>query len=113
MPAPLTVPAIVISLPDIRTLRTACLARVSVVMIALAKPRPARALDDNRPVAALIAPVIFFMGNCLPIIPVEATRTSPDSTPNCLPVVLHIEIASAIPFLPVQALALPELTTTP
>jgi hypothetical protein len=96
---------------------------VSVVIIAFAKSRPA--LDEAESFAAAFAmpAVIFLIGNCSPIMPVEATRIFRDSSPvtrgpsdkrraTSDAVLLHIVIAFSIPFRPVQVLALPELTTT-
>jgi len=56
--------------------------------------------------------VIFLIGNCSPITPVEATSTLCGSISICFAVSEHILIAFLIPARPVQALALPELTTT-
>jgi hypothetical protein len=96
----------------------ACFGLVSVVNIALAKSRPA--LDEAESFAAAfeIPAVIFSIGNCFPIMPVEATRIFRGSylvsriSVNERAVWLHIVIAFSIPFRPVQVLALPELTTT-
>ena len=76
IPAPLTVPAIVISVPDISRVRTVCFGFVSVVIIAFAKSRPAFGEDESFSAAFGIPEVIFYIGNCSPIIPVEATSTA-------------------------------------
>ena len=46
-----------------------------------------------------------------PMMPVDATRISPGSQPSCAAVSSAISRASASPCAPVQAFALPELTT--
>jgi hypothetical protein len=52
------------------------------------------------------------IGSFSPIIPVDAISTLFGETETLAATSLHIDIASFIPFWPVQALALPELTTT-
>jgi hypothetical protein len=85
---------------------------VSVVIIAFAKSSPADAEADNFSTAFLIPLAIFFIGSCLPIMPVDATSTLCGLVSICLAVSAHIFIALLIPTRPVQAFALPELTTT-
>lgn len=119
IPAPLVVPAIVTLAPEISNLRTARLALVSVVIIAFVKFCPALEESESFAAAFEMPAVILLIGNCSPIMPVEATRIS--RAVCCvlsiafseLAVLLHIEIASLSPFWPVQVLALPELATTP
>jgi hypothetical protein len=63
-------------------------------------------------VSPLLLDVILSIGNCLPIMPVEATRTLYGLVSMCLAISAHIFIAFLIPTWPLQQLALPELTTT-
>jgi hypothetical protein len=112
IPAPLTVAAIVISVPEILSRCTACFGFGSVVIIDFAKSSPALEEAESFAAALEIPAVILLIGSCSPMIPVEATKTLCGSSSICPAVLLHIFTALAIPNLPVQALALPELTTT-
>jgi hypothetical protein len=112
IPAPFTVPAIVTLAPDMSSCLTACLALVSVVIIALAKSRPAVEAALNLSTAFAMPAVIFLIGKGLPIMPVDATSTVCGSASIRLAVFEHILIALFIPCCPVQVFALPELTTT-
>jgi len=60
-----------------------------------------------------MAPRILRIGRRNPISPVEQTSMSRGSQPTASAAAAHIASASARPFSPVPALALPELTTTP
>jgi len=112
IPAPLAVAPIVTSLPEILNFAQACLARVSVVIIALAKSSPDFADEVMMLIVFEMPLIIFRIGIGSPIIPVEATSTSCGSQPILSATAAHIETASLKPLVPVQALALPELTTT-
>ena len=61
----------------------------------------------NWPASAGIAASIRSMGNGFPITPVEATKTSSGRKPSAFAVRAAIFTASAYPWRPVQALALP------
>lgn len=55
---------------------------------------------------------ILSIGSCLPITPVEAVRTSSSLTPATLATSLAISLQYSSPLVPVQAFAIPLLTTT-
>ena len=113
MPEPLQTPASVTVSPEIRKRVAADLRRVSVVRIACAK---AAACCDVRPslAAAPTMPCsILGIGSNLPMIPVEEGRICEDWQPATSAARRHMVMASRNPRGPVQALALPELTTIP
>ena len=79
--------------------------------MAAAKSGPPPAARDF---AALPMPLTMrSMGSGTPITPVEATATSSGGRRNASAATRRICAASPSPRLPVQALALPEFTTTP
>ena len=86
------------------------LAHASVVRIASAAAAPP--LSESSPAARAMPCATASIGSSLPITPVEQTTTSPASMPSARAVSLAIVRASSRPWAPVQALALPELTTT-
>ncbi len=109
MPEPLAMPLSVTLVPSIVVVRVAILGKVSVVMIARAasaqaSPRRLGARLDSRP-------VILSSGSGSPITPVEATKASSGAQLNSRPVASTVRLTEASPIRPVNALALPELTT--
>ena len=109
MPAPLAMPQIVTALGPIRTIAAAPLANVSVVMIALAAScqPPGAASATSRS----MTPANFVASSGSPMTPVEARNTSA-GLQRSLGGDLGGELGAARPDLPVNALALPELTTS-
>ena len=97
----------------IRRVRVATLANVSVVIIAVAASRKASGDDASCLAAAGIPAASFSRGRKRPITPVEQTSTSSGEQSSRLATSAVIQRASSSPRVPVQALALPELMTTP
>ena len=81
----------------------------SVVRIASEKESPP--LGESAPAASPIPARTASIGSGTPITPVSATATAAGSRPSRAPASSHIAQASARPFSPVSALALPALTT--
>ncbi len=110
IPAPLVQPISVTFSPPALTVRRATLRARSVVRIPSA--------NDSKPPAwsagasAAMPGSILAIGSRWPMTPVEATRTSVRSAPSASAVSATMRRASARPPGPVQALALPLLTTT-
>ena len=110
MPLPLTIPATVTGRPPSVQVATAPLAKVSVVPIVVAASSHAHgaaAKAASNPASALS------IGSGTPITPVEATNTSDGWQPSCAAVRAAIASTAARPRLPVKALELPALTTSP
>ncbi len=106
MPAPLAIPATDQPCPA----RTATLCTVSVVLIATAA---ASCPSGERVAAASSAPArILSIGSSSPMRPVEQTTTSPAETPRTSATCSAVRCVSRKPWVPVQALAPPELRTT-
>ena len=110
MPAPLAMPFSTTSPPPIRTRRVAAFGNVSVVMMA-------RAASRNRPGAASAAsrPRCVAKGagsSGSPMTPVEARNTSSTRQPTAAAAASALARTASRPFMPVKALALPELTTS-
>ena len=109
MPAPLAMPVMVTSTPPSFTVRLNTFGKVSVVMIARAassvraEPASATTLSSTA--------VNFAGGSGSPITPVEARKTSFFLHPAALAAAAAVSETVSRPFLPVKALALPELTT--
>src|SRR5947208_5581734 len=110
MPAPLAKPLIVtVALPSF-AVAVATLGNVSVVMIALAASSQA-----SGPAAATrpsITPSNALALSGSPITPVEARNTSAGLQPMARAAISAVNLQAARPVLPVNALALPELTTS-
>ena len=85
------------------------LAKVSVVRIASAAAVPS---SPSSSAACRMPRRMLSMGRYWPMTPVEATSTSPSSMRSAAAVSLTIVQASSRPRSPVQALALPLLTTS-
>jgi hypothetical protein len=110
MPAPLAMPLTVTSRPFVTARRVATFGKVSVVMIA-------RAASRKRPGSALAAifPRWAAKGagsSGSPITPVEARNTSSGRQPTAAAAASALRRTASRPFIPVKALALPELTTS-
>ena len=108
MPQPLAIPPTV--KPSPRT--TASLGRVSVVRMPLAASTWPWRLSLLGQLGGGVEQLAASAGG-MPIRPVEQTSISPGLQPTPSAAAAHIASASARPFAPVPALALPELTTTP
>ena len=110
MPAPLQNPATVTSTPPIEARRVTSLGNVSVVRIARAAAcQPSGAASRARPTNRC-ANLSACIGS--PMTPVEAMKTSSGVHPTALPAASAVISTASRPFLPVNALALPELTTS-
>jgi len=110
MPAPLAMPLMVTVVLPIAVFAVATFGKVSVVMIALAassQPSP-RAFVTS--VSITPSNTVAFSGS--PITPVEARNTSSALQPTALDASLAVKTQAWRPVLPVNALALPELTTS-
>ncbi len=111
MPAPLAIPQIVtVALPSFAP-AVAVFGNVSVVMMA-------RAASRKRPGSAFATmpsstPSNLPASSGSPITPVEATKTSAGLQPIAFAASSVVKRTCALPFLPVNAFALPELTTSP
>src|SRR5213594_635404 len=108
MPEPLAMPPTVMVRPPSVSVATTILTVVSVVMMARAASSPPS--RRNWLASAGIAASIRAMGNGFPITPVEATKTSSGRKRSAFAVTAAIFTASAYPWRPVQALALPLFT---
>src|SRR5437016_3348506 len=109
MPAPLAMPVTVTGFPSTVTCRVAALGKASVVMMpsrAFQKPR-----EERTPQAARIPACILSQGGSTPILPVEEGNTSFSSVPSVRPTNAQESSARRSPSCPVEALALPLLTT--
>ena len=114
MPQPLAAKPSLTLPSGVLTSRAPYLACLSVVRMAVANWSEAFApAPPGRAAAAAAMPgSIFSIGRCTPISPVEHTATCSTGSRRWLAVSSRIRAASASPCLPVQALALPALTTT-
>ena len=110
MPAPLAMPATWTVRPPMRHEAAAVLGPLSVVMMAWAASW--KASSDKAAAAAAMPRRILSMGSGTPMMPVEEGSTCRASMPTCPAVSAHMASASRSPPGPVQALALPLLTTT-
>ncbi len=110
MPAPLAMPLMVTVVLPSRAVAVASLGNVSVVMMARA------ASSQPSPCAACASPAItpanLPASSGSPMTPVEARNTSPGLQCAALAVMSAVSLVATRPFLPVKALALPELTTS-
>ena len=111
--APFATPVMVTAWFAILIVREAIFGTVSVVMIARAAFSSAVGVASNCFVASMIP---FWMrlcpGRCLPMTPVEQTRTFSELVLICFATSAVIACASFSPCSPVDAFALPELMTT-
>ena len=112
MPEPLHIPPNVTVLPPISVSMAIALEMVSVVMMACAASEPASKVSALAVTSFLIPAVILSTGICIPMTPVDATSTASVGTPNSSPAHFASASQQSSPCLPVQALAIPELTTT-
>ena len=109
MPAPLAKPLMVMLVLPSRAVAVASLGNVSVVMMARAastQPSPCAAC-----VRASNTPPNLRASSGSPMTPVDARKTSPGLQSTALAARSAVSLVAARPFLPVNALALPELTT--
>jgi hypothetical protein len=110
MPEPLAMPLIRTSVLPSFAVAVASFGNVSVVMIERAAARQfsgraaSAALRSTRPITSA--------SSGSPITPVEAMNTSPALQPAASAASAAVRFTAAIPFAPVKALALPELTTS-
>ena len=110
IPAPLAMPLMVTVARPSFTVEVATLAKVSVVMMALAAPihSPGVACCASAP----STPLNLVASSGSPITPVEARNTSPTLHPTALAAISAVSAVACRPVLPVNALALPEFTTS-
>jgi hypothetical protein len=110
MPAPLAMPLMVTTVLPIEVFAVATFGNVSVVMIARA------ASSQPSPLAfatsASITPSNTLASSGSPITPVDARNTSSGLQPTALAAIFAVNAQASRPVLPVNALALPELTTS-
>ena len=110
MPEPLAIPPMAMVAP----FDSSCTAQVfgtrSVVRIACAAAAPPS--SDKAAAAASIPAETVSIGRCSPMTPVDDTRISSVDSPSAAAACPAIAAASSRPRCPVQALALPLLTTT-
>ena len=110
MPAPLAMPLMVtLALPSF-TVAVATFGKVSVVMIAFAAPIQWSGVAASASVASTPSNLVASSGS--PITPVEARNTSPVVQPTAFAAVCAVSAVDCLPVLPVNALALPEFTTS-
>ena len=112
MPAPLQMPPMRTVLPPSLNSTAICFDRVSLVMMASAAWAAWPAVEPSRAAASMMPARTLSIGSVTPMRPVEPTRTEPCGKASACSVKRAISRASFRPCLPVQALALPELTTT-
>ena len=110
MPAPLQNPLITTSTPSILAVRVASLGKVSVVITARAAACQASALVSPASLPSRWVNLPASSGS--PMTPVEAMNTSPGGQPTAAAAASAVMTTVSMPFLPVKALALPELTTS-
>ena len=110
MPAPLAMPLIVTLALPIFAVAVATFGNVSVVMIALAAARKSPVCA--RATSPSITPSKACAFNGSPITPVEARKTSAGLQPIARAAICAVNLQASRPLLPVNALALPELTTS-
>ncbi len=94
---------------SVSTITAASFGRVSVVMMARAARGPFA--GDRLRAASAMPALIFSMGNCRPITPVEQTSTSSSGKPVARATSAAICTQRRMPSSPVQALAMPLLMT--
>ncbi len=112
MPDPLHIPPIVTVLPPAVNTAAASFSCVSVVIIARAAAFPASFVSES-PSAKTSTPLqIFSIGSCMPITPVDATKTASSGIFKTSAVFFAVRLQYASPSSPVHAFAIPELTTT-
>ena len=110
MPAPLAMPLIVtLALPSL-TVAVATFGKVSVVMIALAAVIHSPGTTCSASVPSTPSNLLASSGS--PITPVEAKNTSLGLQPTALAAIAAVSVVACRPVLPVNALALPEFTTS-
>jgi hypothetical protein len=90
----------------------AAFGRVSVVMMARTASSADGVPERTSSAISLMPRPKAGRGKCRPMTPVEATKTSLERIPNRAANSLAVQTVSAIPCLPVQALAHPELMMT-
>src|SRR6185503_9080616 len=110
MPAPLAKPLIVTLALPMLVLAVASLGKVSVVVIALAATNHASPRAATTMPAMTLSKARAFSGS--PITPVEARNTLAGAQPTAREVMSAVSRQASRPLLPVNALALPELTTS-
>ena len=109
IPAPLPITPMRTSPPLSAQVTMLVLAHASVVRIASAAAAPP--VPESSPAACAMPRSTASIGRGLPITPVEQTTTSPAEMPSACAVAAAMARASCMPRAPVQAFALPELTT--
>ena len=100
---------VTLALPSL-TVAVATFGKVSVVMIARAASIQPSGVALSASVASTPSNLVASSGS--PITPVEARNTSSALQPTALAAMSPVSLVAARPFLPVKALALPELTTS-
>ena len=110
MPAPLAMPLMVtLALPSF-TVAVATFGKVSVVMIAFAALIQSPGWAVSASVASTPSNLVPSSGS--PITPVEARKTSLVEQPTAFAAIEAVSAVDCLPVLPVNALALPEFTTS-
>ena len=112
MPEPLHMPPRVTLLPPSSNSTAICLGTVSVVMMAFAASAPASGPSAFVSVSFRMPSFNLSRGSCMPMTPVEATSTASPGIPSSSPAHSASARQQSIPCFPVQAFAMPELTTT-
>ena len=85
---------------------------VSVVIMAMDAPVPLSRLPSSKGAMALTPAVILSMGSCMPMTPVDATRTLSAEIPRARAAASAVCPQYPMPSSPVQALAMPAFITT-
>ena len=111
--APFAIPNTVQAVPSAMKPPPAILGRVSVVIIPRAAVTAACSSSPSTAAAAAIPCSTVAIGRNSPMMPVDITSMASPATPSSRPATSAIRRASSSPRLPVQALAFPELITTP
>ena len=104
-------PMVTVFPPAVKVAATS-LFTVSVVMIAFDAAVPPSSVPERPGAMALIPAVIRSMGSCMPITPVEATRTALSGICKASAAAFAVSRQYPYPSAPVQALAIPAFTTT-
>ena len=100
---------VTLALPSF-TVAVATFGKVSVVMMALAAAIQWSGVAASASVASTPSNLVASSGS--PITPVEARNTSPVVQPTAFAAVCAVSAVDCLPVLPVNALALPEFTTS-
>ena len=112
MPDPLDMPPSVTVLPESSSETAACLLWVSVVIMAREAASPASSVSAFADASSAMPFFTRSIGICIPITPVDPIRTERSGMPRTRPASFAVSSQIFRPSRPVQALAIPEFTTT-